>query len=87
MGVEQYGSDKGYVHYISRIEEDTVTENVFYVGVARPRTASSAAAWAIKKITVTETGSPLKTSVSVLWAGGDDRFAHIFDNRQSLSYS
>lgn len=86
---QQFGQDKGFVEYITRIEEDTVTANTFYVGQARPRTATSAAAWRIKRIVVTGAGTAAAgdTSVSVAWARGDDRFDNIWDNRQSLSYS
>jgi hypothetical protein len=86
---QMYGQTNGFVEYITRIEEDTVVANTYYVGNARPRTAASAAGWRIKKIVVTGAGTAAAgdTSVSVLWANGDDRFEHIWDNRQSLGYS
>jgi hypothetical protein len=89
MGPEQYGSSKGYVHFITRVEEDTVDANVYYVGNARPRTAAATAAWRIQKIVLAGAGSssPGDTSLTVFWANGDDRFEHVWDDRQSLSYT
>ncbi len=52
-----------------------------YVGEASIGTATSSAAWRIKKITYT--GS----SLSITWADGDDNFDNVWDNRASLSYS
>ncbi len=86
---QMYGQTGGYVEYSTRIEEDTVVANTYYVGNARPRTAASAAAWRIQKIVLTGAGSSAAgdTSVTAFWANGDDRFDNIWDNRQSLSYS
>lgn len=89
MGAEQFGSDKGYVHYITRVEEDTVVANTYYIGHSRPRTAAATAGWRIMKCVLTGAGSAAAgdTSVTVFWANGDDRFDNVWDNRQSLSYS
>jgi hypothetical protein len=56
--------------------------NVIYAGSAAPGTASSAAAWSIKRYTY------VGGNVTVIeWAGGDNRMASIWDNRAGLSYA
>lgn len=54
-----------------------------YIGIAKPGTASSAAAWQIRKITYSGTGRV----TDVQWAGGSDLFNQVWDDRASLSYS
>ena len=71
----------------TKIDENSSTEDVYYVGKARPGLASSSAGWQIKRITITDTGSPSKLSVDVEFADGNPDFDNIYDNRESLSYS
>lgn len=89
MGHQQYGMDKGYVEYLTRIEEDTVVANTYYIGKAKPRTSAASAAWQIKKVVITGAGTSAAgdTSVQISWANGDDRFDNVWNSRQSLSYS
>lgn len=60
---------------------DSSTSGTVYVGQAAIGTATSAAAWQIMKI-VTSSGV-----TTITWAGGDQLFDKIWDNRSSLSYS
>lgn len=62
------------------VRVDTVA-TVTYVGEAQPGTASSAAAWRIKRLTETGDDAVLE------WADGNAGFDNIWDNRLSLSYS
>ncbi len=62
------------------VESDTADAQTTYVGQAAPGTASSAAAWRIKRIT--DTGS----AVSIDWANGSDAFDQVWDDRASLTY-
>lgn len=71
----------------TRIDEDSVTENVFYIGKAAPGVAENVAVWQVKRITVTEIGSPSKTAVDIDWANGDYEFDNLYSNREALSYS
>ncbi len=65
--------------YITELDE--VSSTVNYIGIAVGGTATSAAAWQIKKLSVTG------TVTSILLAGGSASFTNIWDNRASLSYS
>jgi len=67
------------------VDEDSGTENVFYVGKAVLGTATSVSEWQMKRITITEIAN--KTSVDIEWADGDDYFDNIYDNREALSFS
>jgi len=53
-----------------------------YVGEADPGSATSAAVWRIKRID--ESGNP---EVIIKWAGGNDTYNKVWDNRLSLTYS
>jgi hypothetical protein len=64
--------------YGVRLDEATAT--ITYVGQAAPGTATSAAAWSIKRLDST-------SGLVVLWADGDANFNNIWDDRASLSYS
>ena len=68
------------IPYVVNIQEDSGDSDILYVGRAEPGTATSAAAWQVLKIDGS-TGKILK------WAGGDSMFIHVYDNRESLSYS
>lgn len=66
------------------IDYDAVfTSTPIYVGKAARGSASSAAVWQIIKLTLDINGN----IISKKWAGGNDGFSHIWDNRASLSYS
>lgn len=63
------------------VQIDVVSSSVTYVGKAVIATATSAASWQVKKISVSG------TVTSITWAGGANSFNQIWDNRASLSYS
>ena len=60
---------------------DEASSTVTYTGYAAVGTATSAASWKIKKITVSG------TVTSITYADGDTNYNNIWDNRASLSYS
>ena len=59
-----------------------VVGSVTYIGESLPGTADSASLWRIKK--VDETSTP---DITITWAGGDENFDKVWDDRVSLSYS
>jgi hypothetical protein len=61
-----------------RLEEASAT--VTYVGEAEAGTATSAAAWRIKRISTA-------SGTSIQWADGDTLFNNVWDNRAGLTYS
>lgn len=61
---------------------DFVSETVAYVGEAQPGTATTAALWRIKRVTL----GP-GDDVTEQWAGGSAAFSQVWDDRASLSYS
>jgi YD repeat-containing protein len=68
--------------YTTLIEYDA-GGNPIYVGKAAPGTATSAAAWQIRKIAYDLSGNP----TAVLWAEGSDGFAYVWDGRAGYTYS
>ena len=62
------------------LQVDTTSATVTYIGQAQPGTATSAAAWRIKRLTESA------TRLAMDWAGGSADFAHSWDNRLSLTY-
>lgn len=60
---------------------DVASATVTYQGWASPGTATSAASWRIRKITVSG------NITSILYADGDTLYNNIWDNRAALSYS
>lgn len=62
-----------------RLDADSPT--VQYLGYAAARTATNAAAWQIKRLTISG------ESVIAEWADGDVEFDNVWDNRASLNYS
>lgn len=66
--------------YYKPIIVDKSGANVVYNGYAVPGTLSSAALWAIEKVTSSK-GIELHT-----WADGDMKFDNIWNNRESLTY-
>lgn len=67
-------------HYTKRIAYTGA--NPIYVGRAAIGTASNAAAWQIQKITYDGDNPTV-----IEWAGGNETFTQVWDNRASLSYS
>lgn len=68
-----------------RVDEENDGDTL-YVGDALPGTATSSAAWRIKRITFTVDGNGNTDSVTE-WADGNSNRDNIWDNRLSLSYS
>ena len=64
--------------YLIRLDEASAT--ITYVGSAAPGTATSSAAWSIKRLDST-------SGLVVLWAAGTAAFNQIWDNRTILAYS
>lgn len=71
------GANGGYL-----TDYDSVSDTIAYVGKRLPGTASSAAAWQIKRLTFNSAGD-----VVTECADGDLLFDNVWDNRASLSYS
>lgn len=68
--------------YALRYDQDADPPTLAYLGEADPGTATSSAAWRIKKLTFGGDGD-----VTTEWADGDSSFNNVWDNRASLSYS
>lgn len=68
--------------FTQKISQDA-SDRDEYVGIAKPGTATSAAGWQIRKLTY----SASDKVTDVQWAGGNDRFDKVWDDRASLSYS
>lgn len=64
--------------YIVRLDEASPT--ITYVGYAAPGTATSSAAWSIKRL-------DSASGLVVLWGAGTAAFNQIWDNRAGLAYS
>lgn len=62
--------------------DPNATPEITYRGDAPPGTASSAAAWRVRKITIAADGD-----VTIEYADGNDLYDNIWDNRLALSYS
>jgi len=60
---------------------DEASATTTYIGQSSPGTATSASLWRIRRIT----SSGTVTTIS--FAGGEDKFNQVWDNRASLSYS
>ena len=58
---------------------DEVSATLSYIGQARPRSATSAAVWRIKRLNTS-------SGVQLLFADGDTFFDNVWDNRASLTY-
>lgn len=69
-------------NYTRQIDYDA-SNNPIYLGKANIGTLTSEAKWQIKKITYDANNNPTK----IEWAGGNESFTKIWDNRTSLSYS
>ncbi len=63
------------------LQLDDSTAGTLYVGKALPGTATSTAAWRIKRLV--ETAGALV----ITWADGNANFDNIWDDRTGLSYS
>jgi hypothetical protein len=60
---------------------DEPDSSTAYVGEAALGSATSAAVWRIKRISVSG------TVTTITWADGNENFDNVWDNRASLSYS
>lgn len=60
---------------------DQLSDGTAYIGLAKPGSASSAAVWQIRKLVLNGTQTQIK------WAGGNEKFDKVWDNRASLTYS
>jgi hypothetical protein len=67
-----------------KLEVDTVSATVMYIGKAVPGSSASAAVWQIQQITFSGTNN---ANVSKGYAGGNPGFTNVWNNRASLSYS
>jgi len=63
------------------LELDEVGGTTTYIGEADPGTATTTAAWRIKRLE--ETGP----DIVITWADGDSDFNNVWDDRASLTYS
>lgn len=63
------------------VQLDEASSSVTYVGGAAPGSATSSAAWQIKKITTTG------ADIAITWADGDAEFDNVWDDRATLTYS
>jgi len=63
------------------IKADEVDASTTYLGIAQIGTATSAAGWQIKKISVSG------TVTTIAYAGGTDAFTQVWDNRTGLTYT
>lgn len=68
-----------------KVDENSGTEDIYYIGIAVIGSATSGAVWQIQRITVTNVAN--KLGVDVEWADGNDKFDNVYDNREALSYS
>jgi len=69
-------------NYTQLLEYDA-DNNVTYIGIADPGSATSAAVWQIRHLDYDANNNV----TSIKWADGDDEFNNIWDNRVALSYS
>jgi len=67
-------------NYTLLIEEET--DSIVYVGKAQIGSATDQAVWQIRKAVIIN-----DTSASITWAGGEDSFNKIWDDRASYTYS
>lgn len=65
---------------LTLIREHSTDPTISYVGKAVPGTATSSALWQIKRIIAAA------NDVTIEFAGSDDKFDNIFDDRESLTY-
>lgn len=63
---------------------DFINDDLLYRGEAVPGTATSAALWRIRRITIDNSG---EGDVVTTWAGGTADFDKIWDNRLGLTYT
>ena len=75
---------QGY-KYSRNVEEKTIIDaassTVTYIGKAKQGAATSDAVWQIKKLLTSS------TITTIAYAGGNDNYSNIWDDRGSLSYS
>lgn len=71
----------GTTNYATKIDEDSVTSGIFYVGKAAIGSSGASAVWQIKKLNTTS------IDLDKTWCDGDDSFNNVWNNRESLTYS
>ena len=80
--VSVYSRDQGWERRYAYVAAGNGVGQIEYEGWAQPNTATSAASWRIVRHTY-DSSHRLTASE---WAGGDDAFNMIWDNRATLSY-
>jgi len=60
-----------------------INDNLIYFGRAAKGTAQTTAGWTIAKLSYDAN----LNLINIQWAGGNNRFVHIWDDRTSLVYS
>lgn len=65
------------------LELDEAAGSITYIGEALPGTATSTAAWRIKRLDESDS----IVELIITWADGNDNFDNTWNNRASLSYS
>lgn len=69
------------VNYDKLVDRDGT---FIYIGEALPGSATSDAVWRVKRVEEIETAG--EKDYNIIWAGGDDNFDKIWDNRASFTY-
>ncbi len=77
---EQIGQVNNIQAFLQPLMQDESNANTIYNGYAAPNSLTSAAVWAIQKVTNN------KGVISYKWADGNKLFDNIWDNRTSLTY-
>lgn len=73
-------SDGDMVKYTTHL--DDTGGAVIYIGKAQIGSATSAAVWQIERLSTTSAGY-----IYMDWAGGNDEYDNVFDNRAIFTYS
>ena len=60
-----------------------INDNLIYFGRAAKGTSEATAGWTIAKL-IYDANQNL---INIQWAGGNNRFVHVWDDRTSLVYS
>jgi YD repeat-containing protein len=69
-------------NYVTNLDYDSYG-NLIYMGKAIIGSTTNASSWQIKKLTY----DALNNLTKISWAGGNESFKNIWDNRTTLSYS
>ena len=84
-GGKQRNEVESYIRYVGfdQVTAYDGSGRVLYVGIAYPGKATSDASWSIFKQAYDGSGRP----TTKRYAGGNDGFTDIWDNRTSLNYT